>query len=75
MLLPITDHILNRIESLIRALPHEVFLRAGDAIHIVSAVEAGFKKSGPTIAISSPPQRISDSRAAPFVHNLAAAHA
>jgi predicted nucleic acid-binding protein len=44
MLLPITDHILNRIESLTRALPHEIFLRAGDAIHIVSAVEAGFSE-------------------------------
>jgi predicted nucleic acid-binding protein len=43
-LLPVTDHILNRIESLTRALPREVFLRAGDAIHLVSAVEAGFNE-------------------------------
>ena len=42
LLLPVTEHLLREVEVLTRTLPSEVFLRAGDAIHIVSAVEAGF---------------------------------
>lgn len=42
LLLPVTEYLLREVELLTRRLPREVFLRAGDAIHIVSAVEAGF---------------------------------
>jgi predicted nucleic acid-binding protein len=41
-LLPVTNLILRRVELLTRTLATSIFLRAGDAIHIVSAVEAGF---------------------------------
>jgi predicted nucleic acid-binding protein len=41
-LLPVSRRILFRIESLARGLPLAAYLRAGDAIHLVSAVEAGF---------------------------------
>lgn len=40
-LLPITDRILRQVEFHVRRLPNNIFLRAGDAIHIVSAVDAG----------------------------------
>ena len=40
--MPVTNLILRRVEHLTRTLPTIIFLRAGDAIHIVSAVEAGF---------------------------------
>ena len=39
---PVTEHILRQVEFLTRKLPRQSFLRAGDAIHIVSAVDAGF---------------------------------
>jgi predicted nucleic acid-binding protein len=42
VLVPVTDLILRRVEILTRTLPSSTFLRAGDAIHIVSAIEAGF---------------------------------
>ena len=42
VLVPVTNLILRRVEILTRTLPSSTFLRAGDAIHIVSAVEAGF---------------------------------
>ena len=42
VLVPVTNVILRRVELLTRSLPISIFLRAGDAIHIVSAVEAGF---------------------------------
>jgi predicted nucleic acid-binding protein len=42
VLVPVTDLILRRVELLTRTLPSSIFLRAGDAIHLVSAVEAGF---------------------------------
>jgi predicted nucleic acid-binding protein len=41
-LVPISEHFLFRVESLIRALAHPVYLRAGDAIHLAAAQEAGF---------------------------------
>jgi len=44
LLLPVTDRVLRQVELLVRALPRQVFLRAGDAIHIVTAVEAGFNE-------------------------------
>jgi predicted nucleic acid-binding protein len=43
-LIPVTDHILRQVDLLVRRLPPNVFLRAGDAIHIVSAVDAGFNE-------------------------------
>ena len=41
-LVPISERFLFRLESLIRALPRSVYLRAGDAIHLAAAQEAGF---------------------------------
>ena len=41
-LLPVTERVLRKVESLTRTLPKTMFLRAGDAIHIVSAMDAGF---------------------------------
>lgn len=40
-LVPVTNHVLRRVEALTRTMPKSSFLRTGDAIHIVSAVEAG----------------------------------
>ncbi len=42
VLFPVTDHLLYRVEALTRTLPSDAYLRAGDAIHLVSAKEAGF---------------------------------
>lgn len=39
-----TQYLLRQVEILTRTLPREVFLRAGDAIQIVPAVEAGFNE-------------------------------
>jgi predicted nucleic acid-binding protein len=44
LLLPVTERVLRQVELLVRGLPRAMFLRAGDAIHIVSAVEAGFNE-------------------------------
>lgn len=41
-LVPVSDHILRQVELLTRSLPKSTPLRAGDAVHIVSAVQAGF---------------------------------
>ncbi|MEP7352284.1 MAG: type II toxin-antitoxin system VapC family toxin [Acidobacteriota bacterium] len=38
---PITDRILRRVEVLMAKLPPSIFLRAGDAIHLVTAMELG----------------------------------
>ena len=40
-LIPITDHLLDGVEILIKSLPTGSFIRAGDAIHLASAMEAG----------------------------------
>ncbi len=40
-LIPVTDALLRRTATLIRGLPANVPLRAGDAIHIATALEAG----------------------------------
>jgi predicted nucleic acid-binding protein len=42
VLLPVSERILYRVEALVAALPPAAYLRAGDAIHIVTALEAGF---------------------------------
>jgi predicted nucleic acid-binding protein len=44
LLVPVSDRILRQVELLTRSLPKSTPLRAGDAIHIVSAVEAGFNE-------------------------------
>lgn len=41
-LVPISELFLLRVESLIRALPGPVYLRAGDAVHLASAQGASF---------------------------------
>ena len=41
-LLPLTEHFLFRVESLVSLLPASLYLRAGDAIHLAAAQEAGF---------------------------------
>jgi len=41
-LVPVSDRILRQVELLTRSLSKTTPIRAGDAIHIVSAVEAGF---------------------------------
>jgi predicted nucleic acid-binding protein len=42
LLLPVSERVLYRVESLVAGLPPTAHLRAGDAIHIVTALEAGF---------------------------------
>lgn len=42
LLLPVSDRVLYRVEALTRSLPASSFLRAGDAIHLTTAREAGF---------------------------------
>jgi len=44
VLVPVTNIILRRVEILTRSLPSSTFLRAGHAIHILSAIEAGFNE-------------------------------
>jgi hypothetical protein len=44
LLIPVTGAILSQVELAVRTLPKEVFLRAGDAVHIVSAADAGFNE-------------------------------
>ncbi len=41
-LLPISERFLFRVASLISTLPHSMYLRAGDAIHLAAAQGAGF---------------------------------
>jgi predicted nucleic acid-binding protein len=41
-LVPLTERILYKVEFLTWGLPHNVYLRAGDAIHVASAMDAGF---------------------------------
>jgi predicted nucleic acid-binding protein len=44
ILVPVTERVLRQVELLTRTLPRGAFLRAGDAIHIVSAVDSGFNE-------------------------------
>ena len=41
-LLPISDSVLRNVEASVRNIPRGLYLRAGDAIHLVSARDAGF---------------------------------
>ena len=38
---PVTDGILRRLTAIIRSTPASIYLRAGDAIHLATAQEAG----------------------------------
>jgi predicted nucleic acid-binding protein len=40
-LVPVTTALIRRLTSIIATLPPGVFLRAGDAVHLVSALDAG----------------------------------
>ena len=42
LLLPVTEHILRRVETMTRSLPSGTLLRAGDAIHIATALDGHF---------------------------------
>lgn len=39
---PVSDRLLRRVEAVTRALPADCFLRACDALHLVTASDAGF---------------------------------
>ncbi len=41
-LIPISDRLLHRVEALVQTLPTECLLRAGDAIHLATAIDSGF---------------------------------
>ena len=41
LLHPVSEAILRKVEAAVRNLPASVYLRAGDAIHLVSARDAG----------------------------------
>ncbi len=42
VLWPVSNGLLRRIEKAVLDLPAEVFIRAGDTVHLLSAREAGF---------------------------------
>jgi len=44
LLLPVSDHLMRRVEAAVRQVPATVILRAGDAVHLVSARDAGFQE-------------------------------
>ena len=44
VLFPVSERLLFRVEALIAGLPPIAYLRAGDAIHLVSARDAGFRE-------------------------------
>jgi predicted nucleic acid-binding protein len=41
-LIPVTDRLLHRVDSLVRRLHPECLLRAGDSIHLATAIDSGF---------------------------------
>jgi predicted nucleic acid-binding protein len=41
ILTPVTEQLLRRMSSLVKAAPSTVYLRAGDAVHLTTAREAG----------------------------------
>lgn len=43
-LIPTSDRLLHRVDLLVRRLPASCFVRAGDAIHLATAIEAGFEE-------------------------------
>lgn len=44
VLLPLTDAILNRVETVFTTAPSSTYLRAADAIHLATAAEHGFRE-------------------------------
>jgi predicted nucleic acid-binding protein len=42
--LPLNDLLLRSVEALTRSLPASCFLRAGDAVHLATAKEHGFRE-------------------------------
>ena len=42
-LIPVTDALLRRTATLIRGLPRKIPIRAGDAVHLATALEIGLK--------------------------------
>ena len=44
VLLPVSDRLLFELEARVGSLPASLFLRAGDAIHLVTAQGAGFSE-------------------------------
>lgn len=43
-LVPVTDRLLGRVDFLVRSLPPSCLIRAGDAIHLATAIDAGFQE-------------------------------
>jgi predicted nucleic acid-binding protein len=43
-LFPLTDLLLRGVDRLTRGLPSSCFLRAGDAVHLTTALEYGFRE-------------------------------
>jgi predicted nucleic acid-binding protein len=41
-LIPVSNRLLQRVDSLVHSLPPDCFLRSGDAIHLASAIDGGF---------------------------------
>ena len=41
-LVPTSDRLLHRVDALLRTLPQSCLIRAGDAIHLATAIDAGF---------------------------------
>ena len=44
LLHPVSDALIRRVEVAVRSLPSTLFVRAGDAIHLVTARDAGFSE-------------------------------
>ena len=44
LLLPVTDPVLRAVDASLDRLPVEILLRAGDAVHLVSAQAGGFSE-------------------------------
>lgn len=44
ILFPVSERLLYQVEILVGALPPTAYLRAGDAIHLISAKDAGFQE-------------------------------
>jgi len=43
-LIPISDGILSSVQAFVAAMPTDLYLRAGDALHLASAQSAGFSE-------------------------------
>lgn len=43
-LIPVTNRLLQRVESLVRGWPAACFVRSGDALHLASAIDGGFEE-------------------------------